>query len=274
LLATRNPELLAAALRALRRAPKPDCASLIEPALASPYVAVREAAIEAGVLLGVRGAWQACNKLVARNAGGSRLPLALLALGGERADLNTVIKRLGVKDLRRDALWALGFSGTSEAAEAALGLIDDDDLGKLAGESFTTITGLPIAGAFAKPGETDNTSPPELEDDDAPLPVVKPEDGLPTPNGEKIRAWWEKAKAHLQPGVRYLYGQPATAEAMRQAVEIGPTWRRRVWLLEIAARSGIDLDLGATWARGRKGALTRFPAGLRLDRSLTGLAKA
>jgi len=273
LLTTRNPELLAAALRALRRAPKPDCASLIEPALASPYVAVREAAIEAGVLLGVRGAWQACNKLVARNAGGSRLPLALLALGGELADLNTVIKRLGVEDLRRDALWALGFSGTSEAAEAALGLIDDDDLGKRAGESFTTITGLPISGALTKAGETDNTSPPELEDDDAPLPVVKPEDGLPTPNGEKIRAWWEKAKGQLQPGVRYLYGQPATAEAMRQAIEIGPTWRRRVWLLEIAARTGIDLDLGG-WARDQKNALSRFPAGLRLDRGLVALAKA
>jgi len=225
LLATRNPELSAAALRAVRRAPHPDHARFVEPALASPYVAVREAAIEAGVILGLRGAWQACNKLVARNASGSRLPLALLALGGDTADLNTVIKRLGVKTLQREALWALGFSGTVDAAEAALALLDDEELAKVAGESFATITGVAIAGALSKAGETDNTSPPELEDDDAPLPVVHADDGLPTPHGERVRAWWEKAKPHFQPGVRYLYGQPATGELLRRALDVGPTWR-------------------------------------------------
>ena len=273
LLATRNPELMAAALRAIRRALNPDHARFVEPALASPYVAVREAALEAGVILGLRGAWQACNKLVARNASGSRLPLALLALGGDTADLNTVIKRLGVKTLERDALWALGFSGTVDAAEAALGLIDDEALAKLAGESFATITGVAITGPLSKAGETDNTSPPEVEDDDAPLPVAHADDGLPTPHGERVRAWWEKAKPRFQPGVRYLYGQPASPELLRQAIDLGPTWRRRVWLLELAARSGTELDVGG-WAREQQQALEKFPAGVRLDRGLVGLAKA
>ena len=119
----------------------------------------------------------------------------------------------------------------------------------------------------------DNSSPPEVEDDDAPLPVVHPEDGLPVPEGEHVRAWWEKAKTRLQPGVRYLYGQPATAEVLRQALEVGPTWRRRLWLLEVAARSGTDLD-GGGWARDQKEALMRFPTGVRLDRGLVTLAKA
>ncbi|HEX2657882.1 MAG TPA: TIGR02270 family protein [Polyangia bacterium] len=273
LLASRNPELLAAALRAVGRAPHPDHARFVEPALASPYVAVREAAIEAGVILGLRSAWQACNKLVARNASGSRLPLALLALGGDAADLNSVIKRLGVKALQRDAVWALGFSGTVEAAEAALKLIDDEALGKLAGETFSTITGLAIAGTLVKPGQTDNTSPPEVEEDDAPIPVVLDDDGLPVPHGERVRAVWEKAKTQFQPGVRYLYGQPASAAILRQAVEVGPTWRRQVWLLEIAARNGTRLDAGG-WARDQKAALARFPADLRLDRGLVALAKA
>jgi uncharacterized protein (TIGR02270 family) len=272
LLATRNPELLAAALRAVRRAPNPDHARFVEPALASPYVAVREAALEAGVILGLRGAWQACNKLVARNASGSRLPLALLALGGDTADLNTVIKRLGVETLQRDALWALGFSGTVDAAEAVLALIDDEALARLAGESFATITGVAIAGPLSKAGESDNTSPPEVEDDDAPLPVVRADDGLPTPHGERVRAWWEKAKPHFQPGLRYLYGQPATAETLRHALDVGPTWRRRVWLLELAARSGTELDVGG-WAREQQKAVERFPTGLRLERGLVGLAK-
>jgi uncharacterized protein (TIGR02270 family) len=272
LLSTRNPELLAAAMRALRQAPNPEHARLVEPALASAYVAIREAAVEAGMMLGMRAAWQACNKLVARNASGSKLAMALLALGGEAADLNSVVKKLGVKTMQRDALWALGFAGTAEAVEAILGVVDDEELARLAGETFTTITGAPIFGALAKVGQTDNTSPPELEDDDAPLPVVKPEDGLPVPNGERLRAWWEKAKGGFTRGARYLYGQLATPEALRLALEQGPTWRRRVWSLEVAVRTGVHQPSGG-WGADEMKAAQGFPSGLRLDRRLVELAR-
>ena len=273
LLVTRHPELLAAALRALSRTPHPEQARLVEPALSSAYVAIREAAIEAGMMLGMRAAWQACNKLVARNASGSKLAMALLALGGEAADLNTVIKKLTVKTMQRDALWALGFSGTVEAADAVLELVDDEELAKLVGEAFTTITGAPIFGALAKVGETDNTSPPEvIEDDDAPLPVLKPEDGLPVPNGERLRAWWEKTKGQFSPGARYIYGQPATPETLHLALEQGPTWRRRVWSLEVAVRGGIA-PRGGGWGSDEKKAAQAFPAGMRVDRRLTELAR-
>jgi uncharacterized protein (TIGR02270 family) len=274
LLATRNPELLVAALRALRRAPDPVYAQFVEGPLGSPYVAIRDTAIETGMVLGLRAAWRACSKLVARNATGAKLPMALLALGGEPVDVKAVIKRLDVETMRRDALWALGFAGTVEAAEAALGLIGDDKLGALAGESFATITGVVLAGALVKIGETDNSAPPEVdEDEDAPVPVVKPEDDLRIPNAERVGAWWEKTKGNFQAHVRYLYGQPATPAALQSAIALGPTWRRRVWCLEVAMRSGFDVDVAA-WARKQKETERGPAAGLRVDRGLTGLAKA
>jgi uncharacterized protein (TIGR02270 family) len=263
LLATRNPELLVAALRALRRIRDSELAPLVEGPLASPYVAVRDAAIETGVVLGMRAAWRTCNKLVARNAPNCKLPLALLALGGEPVDLKTVIKRLEVKELKRDALWALGFAGTVEAAEAALGLIDDEELGALAGESFATITGVPMVGAMVKIGQTDNTSAPEIEEDeDAPPPVVKPEDDLPAPNGNRLRAWWAKKRngSVLHLDGRYLYGQPFAGEPVRRAIQSGPTWRRRVWRLEIGRRLALDLDRDE-WAGGQREAAS----GLAVD---------
>jgi len=274
LLETRHPELLVAALRALRWAPDPAFAHFVEKPLASPYVAIRDAAIETGMVLGMRAAWKACSKLVARNAMGTRLALALLALGGEPVDVRTIIKKLEVEAMRRDALWALGFAGTIEAADAALGLIADEELAKLAGESFSTITGVRLAGALTEIGKTDNTGPPEVEDDDdASLPVVKPEDNLPVPNAARVRAWWEKHRPKFQPEARLLYGQPATGVGLHQAIAAGPNWRRRVWLLELAMRGGPDVDAGM-WARKQKTVTGEASEGLHLEVPLLALAKA
>lgn len=231
LLQARDPELLGAALRALGRAPEPAFARFVETALASPYLAIRDAAIETGVLLGMQSAWRTCRQLVARSAAAPKLPLALLAVRGDSADIKLVIKCLDVPGMRRDALWALGFAGTVEAAEAALSLIDDQDLCRLAGDSFATITGISIAGALAKPGTTDNSAPPEsLEDDDAPLPEARPEDDLPIPNGDRVRAWWMGTKPKFSPEARFVFGRPAaTLEAVQTVRATGCSWRHRIW---------------------------------------------
>jgi len=262
LLETRHPELLAAALRALRRAPDPELAPLVESALGSPYVMVRDAAIEAGVVLGLKAAWRVCNKLVARNAPGCKLALAVLALGGEAVDRATVMKRVEVEALRRDAVWALGFAGTVAAAEAALALVSDETVGAVAGDSFATITGAVLAGDLVLVGKTDNSSPPAPdEDDDAPLPLLRPEDDLPRPDPRRLRAWWTKAQGNaappLDPEQRYVGGRVFGGEPVRAAIQSGPTWRRRVWCLELARRTGQDLD-GATWARHQRARAAAF----------------
>jgi len=263
LLESRHPELLAAALRALRRAPDPELAPAVEAALGSPYVTVRDAAIEAGVVLGLKAAWRACNKLVARNAPGCKLALAVLALSGEAVDRATVMKRLEVEALRRDAAWALGFTGTLEAVAAALALAGDETIGAVAGDSFATITGATLAGDLVLVGQTDNTSPPAPDDDDedAPLPVLRPEDDLPRPDPDHLRAWWAKAQSKADPPFdpeqRYVGGRLLAGELVRAAIQTGPTWRRRIWCLELARRTGQDLD-GDTWARHQRARLAAF----------------
>jgi len=251
-LQSRQQELLIAALRALCRAPDPVQAHLVERALASPYVAIRDVAIEAGLLMGLRAARTACSKLVSRNASGARLPLGVLASGGEPIDVAALIRKLDVESMRRDALWALGFAGTVQAAEAVLAWIADDKVDKVAGEAFATITGVRIAGPLAQIGQPDNSAPPEVEDDDAPIPVVLPEDSLPVPNSERLFAWWEKAEPRFAPDARYLCGQPLSPDALRAALFSGPTWRRRVWSLALAGHGQGHLDV-ATWGRRQRG---------------------
>lgn len=257
LLESRHPELLVAALRAVSRAPDPSYARFVEKPLASPYLAVRDAAIEAGLRLGLRAARTACSKLVARNAAGARLPLAVLALGGEAIDVTAIVRKLEVESMRRDALWALGFAGTVQAAEAALAWIGDEGVGKAAGEAFATITGARIAGALAQAGQTDNGPTAEGQaregdDDDGPVPVVLPDEALPLPHVERLLGWWNKASARFAPETQYLFGQPLSAETLRSALASGPTWRRRAWNLELASRNqgGVDLD---RWARQQRG---------------------
>ena len=242
-LESRHQELLVAALRALCRAPDPTYQRFVEQPLASPYVAVRDVAIEAGLRLGMRAARVGCSKLVARNATGTRFPLAVLASGGEPIDVASVIRKLDVASMRRDALWALGFAGTAQAAEAALAWTADEEVNQVAGEAFATITGARVAGALAKVGQPDNESPPEAGDDDESLPDVLPEHNLPEPDADRLMGWWNKASARFAADGRYLYGQPLTPDALRSALSSGPTWRRRIWAL--SGQTGVD---ARTWA--------------------------
>ena len=174
--------------------------------------------------------------------------LAVLAMGGEPVDVATIIRKLDVETMRRDALWALGFAGTVPAAEAALAWIADDALGKIAGESFATITGARISGPLAKVGQVDNSPPPQPEEDDEPVPALLPEDSLPDPNADRLLAWWKSAGARFGAEVRYLHGAPWSLEAVRVASVTGPTWRRRPWNMELAIQRQGDVDV-RTWAR-------------------------
>jgi len=231
-LEARHQELLSAALRALCYAPDPVYAPFVEKALASPYVAVRDAAIEAGLCLGLRATRAACSKLVARNAPGPRLPLAVLALAGESVDIGVIIRKLDVVSMRRDALWALGFAGTVQAAEAVLSHVDDEETARVAGEAFATISGVRISGPLAEFRPPAHDAPVGDEDD---VPVVLPEDSLPAPSAKRLLDWWTQAKVRFAPDARYLYGRPLTVETLRAALTIGPTWRRRAWMLELMA---------------------------------------
>src|SRR3569623_2079547 len=179
----RHQELQAAALRALCRTPDPVIARYVEKSLVSPYVVIRAVAIAAGIRLGLAAARTGSSKLVGRDAAGARLALAVLAAGGEPVDVAIVIRKLEVETLRSDALWALGFAGTAQAAEAALAWPGHEAVAALAADAFATIPGARIGGALAKPGPAKQDTPP---DDAGPMPVVTPESSLPSPNAERL----------------------------------------------------------------------------------------
>lgn len=80
-------------------------------------------------------------------------------------------------------------------------------LARLAGEAFSTITGLDLARLDF------DRAPPEGEvfgpnDDPADVDVALDEDdGLPWPDQGKIESWWKANGARFQPGTRHLVGE-------------------------------------------------------------------
>jgi uncharacterized protein (TIGR02270 family) len=81
-------------------------------------------------------------------------------------------------------------------------------LARLAGESFSMITGLDLAylDLDARPPEGAVFGP---NDDPADADVAMDEDdSLPWPDVEKISSWWQSNGSRFQPGTRYFVGEP------------------------------------------------------------------
>jgi uncharacterized protein (TIGR02270 family) len=231
-----DARLQVAALRALQSPLRTGLYGPLLAALASKHPGVREAAIEAGLRTGVREAWATCRVAAMESRG--REPLVLWALGGREEDMTLLIELLRVPERRADALWALGFSGWVSAVEACLEWMADRKVARLAGESFSSMTGLRLEGHLILPEEEPPEEPVPLEQEDLDADLVpRPEDDLPRPDAAAVTSWWRQASQDFKRGTRYLMGYTLQGEVLLTALERGPMRRRHVWARELAIRS-------------------------------------
>lgn len=260
--------LVAAALRAVRRMRDPGFADHVRFALPYPEPAVQHEALTCGLALGLKETWGMCRTIAASPGDDCRLAMGLLAISPDGKDREWVLARLAEPTSRRHALWALGFAGDVKALDALVEAMADAETGKLAGEAFRAITGVPVAGALSKPGTTTGPDEDEVSLDDPP-PVVRPEDGLPQPNPEAVARWWAKERPRFHPVVRYVDGQPRTSDALRAALTTATTWRREVLATELTMSvpnpPRIDLD---DWAKHQQRQLAQPMTAAPLDRKL------
>jgi uncharacterized protein (TIGR02270 family) len=255
-----DPELLAAAFRSAAATADKVPPGLVVEGLVAVETAVRDAAITAGLSLGLPEAWVACQKLVRRGhaealAGAAPAPLFFAATLGDARDVEPFANATDVPALRRAAVWALGYSGRVSAAEACLRLLGDPDLGKLAGEAFAAITGLPSEARFlaAPPvAEPDEPVPFAAENLDQPL-IPTPEDALPLLDPIAVEAWWGERRARFERARRYLGGAPWGRESVLFALAHGPMRRRRWIAAEVAVRTRgrVQVETRAFSARQR-----------------------
>ena len=236
-----DPHVTLSLLRAARVAPGAPAGLLVERGLHSERAGVRDAALETGLLLGQEAARARCASLVQDPTPGCRVAMGLWALLGDLADGGVFQPALGIPELRLDALWALGYCGSLEAAELCMAALQDGDdlVAAAAAEALCAITGLNLqaSGLVRAPEPAD-------DDDEGGLTLATvPEENLLAPDVDGLCAWWEEHSNELKPGARLLMGRPAGPAALARALHGAPLWRRHLLALKLSARSNGDAAL-------------------------------
>jgi uncharacterized protein (TIGR02270 family) len=97
----------------------------------------------------------------------------------------------------------------------------DLKLTRLAGESFTFITGLDLSylDLDRKPPENVEFGPNDNPDD--PDVAMDEDDSLPWPDPVKIQAWWDANKSRFTDGTRYFMSEPVTRAHCVQVLKEG-----------------------------------------------------
>lgn len=97
----------------------------------------------------------------------------------------------------------------------------EPELARLAGESFSVVTGADLVelGLERKPPENVSFGPSADPGDDQ--VALDEDDSLPWPDTAAVQAWWNANAHRFTPGVRYFVGQPPSADHCRQVLRDG-----------------------------------------------------
>jgi uncharacterized protein (TIGR02270 family) len=237
-LSSDEPTVVAGALRLAESRPtlavKPE---LLRKLLSHPEL--REPAIAVGLLRGHREAWELCQQVVATREPGSCSLFVWMSLAGGQAEVRRLMDCLDSPTLRKDALWALGYSGRVEAADGCVELLGDERNGRVAAEAFCAITGLVLEDQFIREeSDAGREEPIPLEEDDLDADLsLSPEDGLLIPEPDAVRQWWRKARSGFDAGIRYLGGRPLSGEVLVDALKTASMRRRHVLARQLALGS-------------------------------------
>lgn len=172
--------------------------------------------------------------------------ILLKALARDPANIRFLIQGAGIAGDPHYVLWLIK-------------QMEDPKLNRLAGESFSFITGLDLAylDLDCNPPENFESGPNDDPSDDN--VALDEDDGLPWPDPVKIQAWWDVNKQHFQLGVHYFMGERVNQEHCRKVLREGyqrqriaaaeylcllqpgtplfptsaPAWRQERWLKKI-----------------------------------------
>ncbi len=230
-----SPMLRATALRVAGSLGRMDLLPVLQAQLTSDDDAVRFSAAWAATLLGDRGAAPR-QALAFVEAGHPRFAAPALGVALRALPLNEGQQWLGhfarQPQTLRHAVVACGILGDPVNIPWLLEQMKIPEIARVAGESFTLITGVDLAEeelegewpeGFAA-GPTENPEDTEV--------AMDPDEDLPWPEAALVAAWWTRYQAEFRSGQRYLLGRPLTPEHLQWVLSHGMQRQRVAAALE------------------------------------------
>ena len=134
---------------------------------------------------------------------------------------------------KRHAIVAAGAIGDPAAIGWLIEMMADQKLARVAGESFTTITGADLAllDLETPPPEDSGAGPTDAPEDEN--VAMDPDENLPWPDAGLIQKWWSANSKRLVPGKRYLLGGMIGTDTLSQALRDGKQRHRSAAAIEL-----------------------------------------
>jgi len=134
----------------------------------------------------------------------------------------------------RAAIRAIGILGDPHAVTWLINKMTDSLNAKLAGESFSLITGLDLTQNNLASKEPDNYPVIPGNDEEDHDVRLDSDENLPYPNVKNIESSWKKIYKNFVVGKRYFMGSLITSEHLKEYVENGMQRQRHYASLELA----------------------------------------
>lgn len=125
----------------------------------------------------------------------------------------------GAGDTRR-LIRGAGLVGDPTYISWLIGLMSDDSCARIAGEAFSLITGVDLAQLDLERKPPASESGPNDDPNDANVGTDE-DDGLPWPEAERVKGWWDANAQRFQSGVRHFMGEPLNPERCLQVLRTG-----------------------------------------------------
>jgi len=161
----------------------------------------------------------------------AQIAMRRLALNDAKIWLKRLFKELGQK---RIALIAAGAFADPEAIPFLLDQMKTPELARVAGESFSLITGADLGRDKLKTTKPEDFEAVPNEDPGDENVAMDPDENLPWPEPDLVGKWWADRQGNFAKGTRYLLGQPITQESLRLALKNGYQRQRAAAAIELA----------------------------------------
>ena len=139
--------------------------------------------------------------------------------------------------VRRSAVIGAGILGVPVTIPWLIEQMRIPTFARVAGESFSSITGADIADRELKEEWPDGFVAGPTDDPDDENVNMDPDENLPWPNRDAILQWWGENAGRFDMGTRYLLGQPMTEPWLQHVLRHGFQRQREAAALELAIRN-------------------------------------